>query len=165
MDKMKPIFLSIFFLMTISIIGCGSEKPPPVIARHEARYPDIKKKYLYQSVIRMANTSGDAAFNKLIKDVRKITIYLPPSEDSTYQIKDVSDGLRKDGYEQLIDVRTAEATRISLWANESKSTTHYMGLLDTEGEDIIFEIDGTLNLEYISSLKVADQKSLMQLVN
>ena len=162
---MKPIFHFIFCLMTILITGCAGEKPPPVIARHEAKYPDIRKKYLYQSVIRMANTSGDPAFNKLIRDVRKIIIYLPPREDSTYQIKDVSDGMKADGYEQLIDVRTAESSRISLWANETKSSTHYMGLLDTEGEDIIFEIDGTLNLEYLSSLKVADQKSLMQLVN
>lgn len=165
MDKMKPIFLFPFFLMFIMISGCTGEKSPPAITRHEAKYPDIRKKYLYQSVIRLANTSADLAFNNLIRDVRKIIIYLPPSEDSTYQIKDVSDEMKSEGYEELMNVRTGDSLRISLWANETKSLTHYLGLVDNKNEDIIFEIDGQLNLQYLSSLKIADQKSLMDLLN
>ncbi|MEP6795476.1 MAG: DUF4252 domain-containing protein, partial [Saprospiraceae bacterium] len=145
--------------------GCHSEKPQSVLEKHEARYPDIRKKYIYQSVIRLANVKGDPDFNKLIKDVRKITIYLPPSEDSTYQIKDVSSSIAADGFEQLMEVRTEGSGRISLWVKESKSSSQYMGFLDTDATDIIFEIDGQLDLAYISALKLADQSTLMDLIN
>ncbi len=154
-----------YYLMIMMIAGCTGEKSPSVITRHEAQYPDIRKKYLYQSVIRLANTSGDPAFNMLIKDVRKIIIYLPPREDTTYQIQELRSGIKADGYEELVDVRTSDAYRISLWVNESKSLPHYMGLLDTSEDDYIFEIDGQLNLEYLSALKFADQGSLMDLLN
>jgi len=154
-----------YSLMFMLMSGCTGEKSPSVITRHEAQYPDIRKKYLYQSVIRLANTSSDPAFNMLIKDVRKIIIYLPPHEDTTYQIKDLRSGMRAVGFEELMDVRTADADRISLWVNESKYLPHYMGLLDTKDADIIFEIDGQLKLEYLSALKFADQGSLMDLLN
>jgi Domain of unknown function (DUF4252) len=164
MDKLKPLFLFFFPLMFILISGCQSEKTKSVLEKHEARYPDIRKKYIYQSVIRLANIKGDPDFNKLIKDVRKITIYLPPSEDSTYQIKDVSSGIAADGFEQLMEVRTEGSGRISLWVKESKSSSQYMGFFDTEAEHIIFEIDGQLDLAYISALKIADQSTLMDLI-
>jgi len=165
MVELKPILTHFAFLAFLTVSGCTGEKPTTVITRHEARYPHIQKKYLYQSVIRLANLSGDPAFNELIKDVRKVTIYLPPREDSTYQIQDVSSGMREEGYEELMSVRMEDANKISLWVNESTSRPHYMGLLDTEDDDIIFEIDGQLNLKYISALKFADQGSLMDLIN
>jgi hypothetical protein len=163
--KEKPIVILIIFLVLMIGSGCDRDQTPPVISRHEAKYPDISKKYLYQSVIRLANISGDESFNKLIKDVRKIVIYLPPKEDSTYQINDVRKGMEVDGFEQLLEVRTADAGRVSLWVNETKEKPHYMGLLDATDQDIIFEIDGQLDLKYISALKMADQGSLMNLIN
>ncbi len=68
--------------------------------------------------------------------------------------------MRSDGYEQLIDVRTAEAQRISLWVKESGARSHYLALVDSEEEDIILEIDGQINLEYLTSISGADQESL-----
>lgn len=165
MDKLNPVYFLLFVLLSVLASGCSDEKLPPALAAHEAKYPDIRKKYIYQSVIRLANIKGDPDFNKLIRDVKKITIYLPPKEDSTYQIKEVSSGIMADGFETLMEVRTAEAGRISLWEKESKSSSQYMGFLDTETDDIIFVIDGELNLKYISALKFADQSSLMDLIN
>ena len=161
MYKLRSTLPLMYFLMLMIMSGCNGEKPPSVITRHEAKYPEIRKKYLYQSIIRLANINHDPAFDELIKDVKKIIIYLPPREDSTYQITEVRSGMRDDGYEQLVDVRTKDEARVSLWVNESTPQPHYMGLLDTSDDDYIFEIDGQLNLEYISSLKMADQSSLL----
>ena len=135
-----------------------------MLAKHEKAYPDLRKKYVYQSLIRLANTKHDPDFEKLIKDVRKITLYMPPSEDSTYQIKDLRTGMRGDGYEELVDVRTKEAQRISLWVKDSGSRQHYLALLDSDKEDLILEIDGQLDLQYLSAIKVADEGSLMDLL-
>ncbi|MEO6132831.1 MAG: DUF4252 domain-containing protein [Saprospiraceae bacterium] len=164
MDKLKPVFILLFPLLSFLALSCQNEHIPAAIIGHEAKYPDVQKKYLYQSIIRLANINGDPDFNKLIRDVRKITIYLPPKEDSTYQIKDLSTGIMADGFEQLMEVRTADAARISLWVKESNAQSQYIGFLDTKTEDIFFDIDGPLNLKYLSSLKVADQSSLMDLL-
>ena len=152
--------LPFLFVLT----ACRKEVTSDVLAKHEKAYPDLRKKYVYQSLIRLANIKHDPDFEKLIKDVRKITLYMPPSEDSTYQIRDLRTGMRGDGYEELVDVRTKEAQRISLWVKDSESRPHYLALLDSDKEDFILEIDGQLDLQYLSALNVADQGSLMDLV-
>jgi hypothetical protein len=154
------LFLSFLILMT----GCHKDVSSTAIARHEKKYPEIRKKYVYQSLIRLANIKRDPDFEKLIKDVNKVILYLPPDGDSTYQIKDLRSGLPADGYETLVDVRTAEAQRISLWVKEADSKSHYIALLDAANEDVILEIDGQINIEYLTALQVADQGSLMKLL-
>ena len=160
MDK-RPIPLAWAYYVLLSLlIACQQDSSPDIFKKHLADNPDIRPQYIYQSLLRLANVHHDPDFDKLIRDVNKIIIYFPPKEDSTYQIKDLRSTIRTSGYEELFDVRTAEKDRINLWVNESLAEPHYVGLLDTSGEDIVFEIDGMLDLEYISSLAVIDQKTL-----
>jgi len=152
----------LLFLLPILFVlnACHEDQLSPTLTRHLENFPDIQKKYVYQSLIRLANVSHDPGFEKLIKDVNKVIIYLPPQGDSTYQITALSAGMRTDGYEQLVSVRTADGQRITLWVKEVGSKAHYMALLDTAESDIILEIDGQINLEYLAAIKVADQESL-----
>lgn len=159
---MKHFLLLIPLLVILQ--ACQKDEANTLLARHELQYPGIKKKYVYQSLIRLANVKNDPDFEKLIKDVDKIVLYFPPPEDSTYQLKTLRTEMPADGYETLVDVRTADTTRISLWVKESDATSHYIALMDTEKDDLILEIDGQLNLEYLSAIKLADQKSLMKLI-
>ena len=156
--------LLLFLPFLLLIPGCQKEKITPVLAKHENQYPEIRKKYVYQSLIRLANIKKDPDFEKLIKDVDKVILYLPPNGDSTYQIKDVRNGLPADGYETLVDVRTADAQRISLWVKEENAKSHYIALLDAADQDIILEIDGQINIEYLSAINVADEGSLLKLL-
>ena len=156
--------LLLLFPFLLLIPGCQKENVTPVLAKHEKQYPEIRKKYVYQSLIRLANIKKDPDFEKLIKDVNKVILYLPPSGDSTYQIKDVRNGLPADGYETLGDVRTADAQRISLWVKESNAKSHYIALMDAADQDVILEIDGQINIEYLSAINVADEGSLLKLL-
>jgi hypothetical protein len=70
----------------------------------------------------------------------------------------------EEGYEQLIDVRTADAQRISLWVKESKSKSHYLALVDAAEMDVILEMDGEIHPEYLSSIASANQESLKGLL-
>ena len=159
-----PVTLALVLSLCISCVSCGDPYSSPTIERHVKKYPDIKKKYVYQSVIRLANIKRDPAFEMLIKDVEKVILYFPPEGDSTYQIKDVKAGMGSDGYETLIDVRTAEDQRMSLWVKESGKKAHYIALVDSEQDDLILEIDGQLNIEYLTALKGVDQGSLLDLI-
>jgi len=157
--------LALFVLPFLLVLtACKKEVVSDVLATHEKAYPNIQKKYVYQSLIRLANLKHDPDFEKLIKDVRKVIIYLPPAEDSTYQIKDLRTSMRSGGYEELVDVRIAEAQRISLWVKESTSTAHYLALVDSDKDDLILEIDGQLDLQYLASINMADKGSLMNLI-
>ena len=164
MDKRPALLACVLMTILMAISACTADKDPKVFEKHLAEYPDIRKKYIYQSVLRLANVKDDPDFDKLIRDVRKITIYMPPREDTTYQIKSVRNSLSTEGYEQLIDVRTAEGDRVGLWVNESLPEDHYVAFLDTESDDYILEVDGQINIEYLSSIAIADQGSLRELL-
>jgi hypothetical protein len=158
-----PMLFAGFLVFTLG--SCRDSGPATVLEQHEASYPDIRKKYVYQSLIRMANINQDPNFEKLIKDVRKIVLFMPPSEDSTYQIKSVRTGLEADGYELLVEGRTADQTKMSLWVKENGARSHYIALMDSaEGEDMILEVDGQINIEYLMALEVADQDALKGLI-
>lgn len=164
MNNFPARFIVMLFPFYLLLPGCHQGDNVTVITQHEKKYPEIRKKYVYQSLIRLANVNHDPDFEKLIRDVRKVILYLPPREDSTYQIKELRSGMRSDGYEELVDVRTADAQRISLWVKENGGRQHYLALVDAEAEDLILEIDGHIHLEYLSSITMTDQNSLMDLL-
>ncbi|MEO5905612.1 MAG: hypothetical protein ABIQ11_02725 [Saprospiraceae bacterium] len=163
MDKRPALLTWAYCALLISMMACKTDDTPEIFKQHLADNPDIRKKYIYQSVLRLVNIKQDPDFDKLIRDVRKISIYMPPREDSTYQITPLRANLRASTYEELVDVRTAAVDRISLFVDEAHGDPHYVGLLDSTADDYIFEIDGQINLEYLSSLNMAEG-SLLDLI-
>jgi hypothetical protein len=164
MKYLSSGLIAIFLASLMLFPGCKPSRESPTLTRHEQKYPELRKKYVYQSIIRLANIKQDPDFEKLIKDVNKVTLYLAPDGDSTYQISDIRSGLMTEGYEALVDMRTADAQRISLWALEAGADTHYIALIDGADEDVILEVDGLIHVEYLTSLNVADQSSLKNLL-
>lgn len=159
-----PYLVALTIGMSLLLVSCERKQEVPALSRLETRYPDIQKKYVYQSLIRLANVDKDPDFEKLIKDLRKVILYLPPKEDSTYQITSVRNEIREDGFEELVDIRTDDAQRISLFVKEYPTTSHYLAFVDSEEEDIILEVDGEIHAEYLGSLAKANQSSLMDLL-
>lgn len=156
--------MSLQVLLLLLLVACGQPETPSILAEHEAKYPEISKKYVYPSLLRLANVNNDPDFEMLIKDIDKIIIYLPPTEDSTYQIKDLRSNLRSEGYEDLVDARTADGMRISLVVDESTEQPHYIAMLASQEGDYILEIDGQINIEYLLAIDGADHEALMNLL-
>lgn len=165
MNKRPLTHFWVLLVMAALVLACGRDQSGKIFEDHLTKYPEIGRKYIYKSVLRLANVKDDPDYNKLIKDVRKIIIYSPPSNDSTYQLKELRSAIRSGGYEELMDVRTANKDRINLWVNESLPKPHYIGLLESSNDEYIFEIDGQINLEYVNALDVIDQESLRALLN
>ncbi len=164
MKNKTPLVLLVFIFVVCLLSGCKEDFKSSALKQHEATYPDIQKKYVYQSLIRLANVNKDPNFEKLIKDVKKIVIYLPPRNDSTYQIKALRTGLYSDGYELLIEGRAAEDMRMSLWVKEFGPRSHYLALVESVDQKLILEVDGQINIEYLMALEMADQNAFMDLI-
>ena len=152
------------FLVVLLLPSCKQEEQVDSIVKLEKQYPEIRKKYVYQSLIRLANVKHDPDFESLIKDVKKVVLYLPPHDDSTYQITHMRGEIRNEGFEELIDVRTSDAQRISLWVKESGEHSKYVALVDSEDDDVILEVDGEIHPEYLTSISMADESSLLDLL-
>jgi len=163
LNETKGILCALLFASLV-MAGCTKPDTPAPVVELEKKYPELKKKYVYQSILRLANIKHDPDYENLIRDIRKIILYLPPAEDSTYQITGMSSGLRSDGYEELITVRTAEAQRISLWVKENGKKSHYIALVDSNTDDVILEVDGEIHPEFLNSIISADQSSLLNLL-
>ena len=165
MKNATPLAFGLILVLLVSLCGCQKTVTSNVLEQHEAMYPDLKKKYVYQSLIRLANVNRDPNFEKLIKDIRKIVLYLPPRNDSTYQIQTVKSGMHDDGYELLVEGRTSDQTRMSLWVKEDNASAHYVALVDAEEEDVILEVDGQINIEYLMAIEMADSEMLQGLID
>jgi hypothetical protein len=164
---MKNTPLQVFLLLfSIALLtgSCNKSVHSSVLEQHEEAYPDLKKKYVYQSLIRLANVNQDPNFEMLIKDVQKIVVYLPPANDSTYQVKTVRDGMMGEDYELLMEGRSAEDMRMSLWVKDLGPRSHYIALIEAVDQDMILEVDGQINIEYLMALEVADHEALMGLI-
>jgi hypothetical protein len=134
MKNTTPLALLLLFSFVMLFSSCKENMQSTVLEQHEAQYPNIKKKYVYQSLIRLAN------------------------------IKTVRNGIMGDGYEILVEGRTADTMRMSLWLKEMGPRSHYMALVEAAERDIILEVDGQINIEYLMALEVADQEALMGLI-
>jgi hypothetical protein len=148
----------------MTLTACQPEYKAKPIADLENQYPEIRKKYVYQSLIRLANINRDPNFEKLIRDLEKVVIYMPRAEDSTFQVTSLRSGLREENYEELLDIRTEQQQRINLWVKETGSQSHYLCLVDSDTEDLILELDGQIHIEYLSALTLADQGSLQKML-
>jgi hypothetical protein len=145
--------------LSISLSASGQIKP---VEQFLEQNPDLQKYFIYQSTLRMLNQSGNADFNKLIKDIRKINVYVANEGSAgvsreSYQ-KMVRD-LSSDKFETLVSAKMQGAL-VNLMSKDSGSAAYYV-LAVTQGTDfMLLEMDGALDLRYLESL---DNISLSQL--
>lgn len=153
----------LFLLLLLLLSSC--EQPPPsgILPGLEEKYPNLRKRYIYQSMLRLANQNRDPDFENLIRDVHKIVLYTPHSNDSTFQVNTLRPELRNEGFEELVDFRNTNGDRITLWLRDKDDDSQFVAIMDTPADDFIVEIDGQLNLQYLNALRKVDQTTLFNL--
>ena len=125
----------------------------------------IEKFYIYQSSLRMLNQKGDADFNKLIRDVRKINVYF--SEEANDRIRSgyhtlISD-LMNDNFETLVSVKH-DGMLINFLGKEEGKNAYYVLALNEEKSFGIMEMDGKLDLRYLGAIENVDYDKLREIV-
>ncbi|MDX1409870.1 MAG: DUF4252 domain-containing protein [Saprospiraceae bacterium] len=128
-------------------------------------HPNLDEYYVYQSTLRMINQEGDPDFNRLIKDIRKINIYI--SEGSTdvteESYREMLTDLANEGFEVLINAKY-EATLINMMSKDAGNRSYYvLAVRDTDNFGLM-EMDGSLDLRYLKALEKMDFGKLQKLV-
>jgi hypothetical protein len=113
----------------------------------------------------MLNTTGDDAFNKLIRNVRKINVYL--SEDGALNSRDtyrqMISGLSDEDFETLVNIKSEELM-LNLMGRESGSKAYYV-LAVSEGQMVgVLEMDGKLDLRYLQAIESVNFDKLREIV-
>lgn len=128
--------------------------------------PDLRKFYVYQSIIRLANQGQDPNFNKLIKGIRKLDVYVSRRDslaDHTV-LAELHRGLRDEGYDRLIEADISEG-KLVLHNRTARNQEFFLAtLMETAGRLVILEIDGTFDLKYLMTIQQMDFGILQELV-
>lgn len=149
----------------ITVCGGTAFAQIDVVEDFVNEHPSLKDFYIYQSTLRMLNQDGDSDFNKLIRDIRKINVYISQEEEGvthdSYQR--LVDRLKSDSFETLVQVKY-ENTFIDFMTKDIGKRPYYvLALHDTDGFGLM-EMDGFLDLQYLTAIENIDFSKLEELV-
>ncbi len=134
--KHKFSFLFLFLLFAVS---CKKEQS---VVQELKKQNKIENSYfLYPSTMRMLNITNIESINKVVKDVKKVSVLNMNIDSFDYQqLSDITVDLQeKEGYDMYLEVVDTE-NQYYILGNESTDKT--MMLTSSGGRHYIVEIDG-----------------------
>jgi hypothetical protein len=128
-------------------------------------HPDLKSYYVYQSQLRILNQDNDEDFNRLIKDVRKINAYVQEGDAdvSKASYTRMIDELTKDNFEVYIQAKM-EGTLVNLLGRDKGKDSYFVLAVHDQSNFALVEMDGKLDLNYLSALDGIDFNKLQQIL-
>ena len=160
---MKKLLL-ILACACMSIVALNAQSD--AVEQFLQEYPGLKTYYVYQSTLRLANTEGNTDFNKLIRGIRKINVYMAQDSgivsDSSY--KKMVSNLLEEEYETLIAAKYS-GSNIDMLAKDGGNKSNYV-LTMHNGEDFgLMEMDGKIDLRYLNALSSFNFEKLTEIVS
>jgi len=100
--------------------------------------------YFYPSTLRMINFQQDTAFNRLIKNIKKLSFYKLDTEyrDSTDLIQLSANLMEQEKYEPYLEV---EDTEYQVQIMGIESGKEWMSVATIEGETYMTYVEGSIN--------------------
>lgn len=161
--SLRKSLLSFALLLGISLAASAQIKPVEDFLKANK---DLSKYFIYQSTLRMLNQDGDPDFNRLIKDIRKINVYIAMEEGvavSKQSHQKMLDDLTAVKFETLVSAKM-DGALINLMSKEEGDRAYYVLAASEEANFALLEMDGRLDLRYLQSLEKFDFNKLRKLV-
>ena len=100
--------------------------------------------YFYPSTLRMINFQQDTAFNRLVKNIKKLSFYKLDTEyrDSTDLLKLATNLMDEESYEPYLEV---EDTEFQVQIMGIESGKEWMSVATIEGETYMTYVEGSIN--------------------
>ena len=107
--------------------------------------------FLYQSTLRSFNPNNSEDFNKLIKNIKKISIHILDSSSTAKEVDQLMTTLKNEGFKALEDFKELKGKGTILLKDDT-----YLLMGNGQGRIIIIEMEGAPDLKYKKAIKDAD---------
>jgi hypothetical protein len=116
-------------------------------------YDGTRSFYLYQSTLRSFSDKTSDDFNKLIRDVDKISIHiLPQNGVEETEINSLIALLEADGFKEMKSI-SKRAEGASFYTSTDKKNPVTIGIFYREGMAGVVQLDGEIDMKYVGALK------------
>lgn len=158
-------FKSIFAISALFLISFTADAQIHAVEKFVKENEDLSKFFIYQSTLRLLNESGDENFNRLIKGIRKINVYITEgtSAVSSASYQQMITDLTAEKFETLVTAKTG-GTRINLMSKETNNSSYYVLAAHEDTGFALMEMDGYLDLRYLESLDNINISKLRSIV-
>jgi len=155
----------VILICTCIVVSTGVFAQIKAVEQFLSENEGIEKFFIYQSSLRMLNQNGDENFNKLIRDVRKINVYFSEqaSDESRESYNKLISALGRDDFETLVSVKH-DGMLVNFLGKESGRNAYYILALTEEDSFGVMEMDGKLDLSYLSAVENVDLDKLREIV-
>ncbi|MGB0432633.1 MAG: DUF4252 domain-containing protein, partial [Bacteroidia bacterium] len=116
-------------------------------------YAEKRSFFLYQSTLRSFNDKTSSDFNKLIKDVDKISIHLLPQNTVEQSaVLGLISSLENDGFKIMNSISKKEEG-IYFYTHKERSDKTTIGIFYKKGYAGVVQLDGAIDMKYVGALK------------
>ena len=143
--------ISQFIRLTTFLLfaNCVMPKAPPSNTLQDIEASSF---YIYNSVLRLANSKNNPDFNRLIHDVDRIDVHLLKGQKAKSNFLIIKDRLKNAQYKPLITTTFNGDQRLELLALDNTTSSSYKILLHIDNQYALMELIGTFNLAYINAV-------------
>ncbi|MFY0672377.1 MAG: DUF4252 domain-containing protein [Bacteroidia bacterium] len=138
---------------TLFIFICQLVFGQTTVKEFVGNYDDTRSFFLYQSTLRSFSDVTSDEFNKLIRDVDKISIHiLPQNGVSEGEIDDLILKLENAGLKEMKSI-SKRAEGASFYTSTGKNSPLTVGVFYREGMAGVVQLDGEIDMKYVAALK------------
>lgn len=160
-NNMKKIKL----LIALVLFGCVPLFAQSTVANEFEKTSEGYKYFAYQSIIRMLNMDDNPDFNRLIRNLDHLRVVMSEKsgEAAAPVFKQLDKGIQDEGFELLMsfDQKNNKCHVYELSSRSKKST--WIATFLMEGKAGLFEMVGSLDLQYIDALSSMDIDQFMKM--
>lgn len=149
----KTLFTSLLIIILIhnpfQVKGQSS-----AITKWAENKPGLRKLCFYPSTLRMINISKDEAFNRAIKDIKKLKVFLSDSKNNfdKKEINALKSNIKKEDYKDMLQVSNGRQSFSVYIKEKNEKTQGFAGIVVSETGLVLIDLEGFISPEMIQQL-------------
>lgn len=149
----KTFFTSLIIIFLLNIPFPGKSQSSTITSWAEKK-TGVRKLCFYPSTLRMINISKDEAFNRSVKDVKKLKIFLSDSKNNfdKKEINALKAGIKTENYKDMLQVRNGSQSFYVYIKEKNDEPQGFAGIVVSETGLILIDLEGFISPEIIQQL-------------
>ena len=142
-----PTILLFGFLL----VSCGPQESP-VMVDFKAKHATEKDFHFDASTLRMVNLQHDEAFNKMVRNIRKLDFYQVAQKNfDAHDLQQFQSALGKSAFENWMTVKT-DGLHLTVWGRDKSRAPQIVALMVTDSSYYFVDMVGMFNVSKVPEL-------------